>query len=216
MQRDLDLEVAQILIRPFSKNLRKPSTLEVKKYLRLANGCPKSCVSEGWIKNMMNWDLYTHPRSEEFVATTTLAEKISLSKEWKNYMDKHQIYLSFYEWHYTRLTMVPMLKPISAPLISCPVQTLSMSELGKEIRKLKTTQKDEEKKREEETCQFKHQQYHILANIRIQDLNFRLKTLIDTGSDLNILNQHVIPVAYWEKAELTVAGLGNVLTNISY
>lgn len=62
----------------------------------------------------------------------------------------------------------------------------------------------------------KHQQYHILIHLRIQDLNFRLKTLLDTGSDLNLLNKHVIPVAYWEKTNLIVSGLGNILTKISY
>jgi hypothetical protein len=47
-----------------------------------------------------------------------------------------------------------------------------------------------------------------LIRIKIQDLHFRLKTLIDTGSDLNLLNKHVIPVSLWEKTELTVTGLG--------
>jgi hypothetical protein len=55
-----------------------------------------------------------------------------------------------------------------------------------------------------------------LIELKIQDLNFRLKTLIDTGSDLNLLNKHVIPVSLWEKTELTVTGLGNVLNNISF
>jgi hypothetical protein len=40
--------------------------------------------------------------------------------------------------------------------------------------------------------------------------------LIDTGSDLNLLNKHVIPVSLWEKTDLTVTGLGNVLNTISF
>jgi hypothetical protein len=40
--------------------------------------------------------------------------------------------------------------------------------------------------------------------------------LIDTGSDLNLLNKHVIPVSLWEKTELTVTGLGNILNTISF
>jgi hypothetical protein len=111
------------------------------------------------------------------------------------------------------------LTPISAPLISCPVHTLYVSDLGQELKKLKEKQKQTEKKEEEkqeEECKLKHQQYHVMVDLQIQDLNFRLKTLIDTGSDLNLLNKHVIPVAYWEKTELQVSGLGNILTNISF
>lgn len=88
MKQNLDTEVATRLNKPFAKNLRKPSSSEVHKFLRLAKGCPKSCVSEVWMKNMMNWDLYTHPRSENFAASTSLTVKIALSIEWKDYMDK--------------------------------------------------------------------------------------------------------------------------------
>lgn len=166
MERDFDLEIEQRLLRPFAKNLRRPSSLEVKKYLRLAKGCPQNCVSEAWMKNMMNWDLYTHPRSEEFANATTLDQKISLSMEWKSFMDKHHIYLSFYEWYYTRLTLTTALKPISALLIACPVQTLSVSDLGREIQKIKETQRQEDKKKkDEENYPVKHQQYHILVDI---------------------------------------------------
>jgi hypothetical protein len=61
-----------------------------------------------------------------------------------------------------------------------------------------------------------HQPYHVSLTFRIQDLHFKLKTLLDTGSDLNLLNKNVIPVAYWQKTSLNVSGLGNVLTNISH
>jgi hypothetical protein len=55
-----------------------------------------------------------------------------------------------------------------------------------------------------------------LIELKIQDLHFRLKTLIDTGSDLNMLNKHVIPVSLWEKTQATVTGLGNIPNNISF
>lgn len=208
MHRNLDQEISERLRKPFAKNLRKPSSTEVRKYLRLAKGCPKCVISETWMKNMMNWDLYTHPRAESFASSTSITDKIALAMDWKAYMDKHQIYLSFYEWYYSQLTLAPSLTPISAPLISCPVQPLSLSDLGREIQKLKELQKQEEKhEKEEENCKLKHQQYHILSSLRIQGLNFKLKTLLDTGSDLNLLNKHVIPVAYWEKITLTISGL---------
>jgi hypothetical protein len=42
----------------------------------------------------------------------------------------------------------PQLKPISAPLISCPVQTLSISDLGREIKKSKSLRKKKKKKKQ--------------------------------------------------------------------
>jgi hypothetical protein len=129
MIRDMDKEVEERLTKPFAKNLRKPSALEIKRYLRIAKGCPKSLVSEVWMKNMMNWDLYTHPRSLEFANSTSLTEKIALAQDWKDFMEKKRfIFLSM-------SGIIPSftisIKTSSAPLISCPVHTLSLSDLGK-------------------------------------------------------------------------------------
>jgi hypothetical protein len=66
MQQSIDEEIMRRLSIPFAKNIRKPSCTEIRKYLRLAKGCSKESVSETWIKNMMNWDLYTHPRENTF------------------------------------------------------------------------------------------------------------------------------------------------------
>jgi len=55
-----------------------------------------------------------------------------------------------------------------------------------------------------------------LIELKIQDLHFKLKTLIDTGSDLNMLNKHVIPVSLWEKTQAMVVGLGNIPNDISF
>jgi hypothetical protein len=185
----LEHEINERLLKPFSKNLRQPSRCEIKRYLRMAKGCPKHLVSESWMKNMMNWDLYTHPRSEVFAKITTIEEKIELAKQWKIYMEDHQVYLSFYEWYYTNLKLSAPLTPVSAPLIACPIKTLSLSDLGKELQELKKKQKQEEEEAKAQECKLQHQQFHVLIDLRIQDLNFRLKTLIDTGSDLNLLHK---------------------------
>jgi len=135
-------------------------------------------------------------------------------------MDRTSQYLSFYVWYNTRNSRSPILAPLKASLVSCSVAALSLSDIGKEISKLKNLkseeEKEEEKKKFKDTCRLQHQQYHVLTELKIQDLHFRLKTLIDTGSDLNMLNKHVIPVSLWEKIELTVTGLGIVLNTISF
>jgi hypothetical protein len=180
MGQNLDEEITARLKLPFAKNLRKPSSTEVHKFLRRAKGCPKSSISEVWMKNMLNWDLYTHPRAQEFAASTTLEEKIDLANKWKAYMEKNHLYLSFYEWYHTQLSLKP-LKPSSTSLISCPVKTLTLSDLKQELKLVKGLAAETERQKEEQ-CKIHHQPYHVLLTYRIQDLHFSLKTLLDTGS----------------------------------
>lgn len=60
-------------------------------------GCKNHMVDMQWIKNMLNWDLYTHPKAESFDLSTQYPERIRLSYEWKTYMKKESIWLCFYE-----------------------------------------------------------------------------------------------------------------------
>jgi hypothetical protein len=50
-------------------------------------------VKEDWIKNMLNWDLFTHPDAEQFSKTTPDNEKVALSMAWQNYMKER--YMDF-------------------------------------------------------------------------------------------------------------------------
>jgi len=48
------------------EDLRKPSTPEIIKFLSLMRGCKKSKVKLDWMKDMLNWDLLTHPDAKAF------------------------------------------------------------------------------------------------------------------------------------------------------
>jgi hypothetical protein len=61
-----------------------------------------------------------------------------------------------------------------------------------------------------------HQKYHVLIKIKIQDQVFKLKSLIDSGSDLNILHKDIIPSIYWNKTDHSVIGLGNKSIQMNY
>jgi hypothetical protein len=61
-------------------------------------GCKKQKVNSEWMKAMLNWDLFTHPCAEDFASNSSDEEKLSLSKEWKDYMDEKDMFISFYEW----------------------------------------------------------------------------------------------------------------------
>ena len=94
---------------------------------------------------MLNWDLFTHPDPEQFSNTTPDNQKVALSMAWKNYMDKKDIWISFYEWKTQQAFLATFCKkqmennhlsvlpknPILAPLVSFPIQTISISYLGK-------------------------------------------------------------------------------------
>ena len=106
-------------------------------------GCNKYGVKSDWMKDMLNWDLFTHPNAEAFAENNSYEEKVNLSKEWKDFMDKKDMFISFYEWKIQRTFSIPRncskkaLKPHTTRLTCCSVQTLSIPDLGKEIGKLK-------------------------------------------------------------------------------
>ena len=50
----------------------------------------------------------------------------------------------------------------------------------------------------------------------IKEKRFRPKTLLDTGSDLNILNKEIIPIQFWHKTQQSAIGLGNQPTQLLY
>jgi hypothetical protein len=48
------------------EDMRRPSYPEIKKFLSLLKGCRKDIVKKEWMKEMLNWDLFTHPKAEDF------------------------------------------------------------------------------------------------------------------------------------------------------
>ena len=50
------------------------------------------------MKQMLNWDIYTHPKADSFGLTHSCEDKIKLSEEWKDYMERNNTWISFYSW----------------------------------------------------------------------------------------------------------------------
>lgn len=50
------------------------------------------------MKEMLNWDLFTNPKVEEFGKSHTIEKKRKLTEDWKHYMEVHSSWISFYEW----------------------------------------------------------------------------------------------------------------------
>jgi hypothetical protein len=103
------------------------------------------------MKGMLNWDLFSHPDAERFSKSISDKEKLALSTNWQEYMTKNNVWISFYEWktqqqilstfHKRSTTLKysckPSLHPLPTTLISFPVQTISISDLGRKIGNLK-------------------------------------------------------------------------------
>ena len=53
-------------------------------------------------------------------------------------------------------------------------------------------------------------------DIMIKGKRFRLKTLLDTGSDLNLLNKEIILVQFWHKTQQSAISLGNQPSQLLY
>jgi hypothetical protein len=169
IQSTLDMEIQTRQATYFPKDIKRPSSPEIHKFLRLSKGCSKQRQNPEWMKNMLNWDLYTHPKAKIFAKQTPDSEKLKLAADWKAFMDQRNMYISFHEWHISRPKSKPYLAPQKASLISCPVNTLSVSDLGKEISRIKKVRQQEQEK---ESLQVQHQQYHVLIELKIQDLEF--------------------------------------------
>jgi hypothetical protein len=184
-------------------------------------GCKKDIVNVEWMKEMLNWDLFTHPKAEAFAKKTSNEEKIELALQWKHFMDSEEIFISFYEWNVLkekpRRSCSKILIPQRENPICCLVQTLFVSDIGREIGRLKKSIRAQKNNIEQEQIlQVEHKKYHVLIELKIQGIPFKLKALIDTGSDLNMLHKDIILVSLWKKAQALVVGLGNIPNKISF
>jgi len=82
--------------------------------------------------------------------------------------------------------------------------------------KTEESKEDSTGQKKDQVLQISHQKYHVLINLQIQGMPFQLKTLIDTGSDLNLLHKNIIPVKFWQKSQASVVGIGNIPTKIFF
>jgi hypothetical protein len=86
--QNIDIKVRQSAY--FPKDIKKPSSSEILKFLRLMKGCSKENINREWMKNMMNWDLYTHPDARDFAKRTSNSEKLRLVESWKKIYGKRK------------------------------------------------------------------------------------------------------------------------------
>ena len=80
------------------EDYKKPSVTEMQKLFTLMDGCKKHKLGTQWMKEMLNWDIYTHPEEKYFGLSHTSEEKLRLSQEWKEFMDKSHSWISFSVW----------------------------------------------------------------------------------------------------------------------
>jgi hypothetical protein len=62
----------------------------------------------------------------------------------------------------------------------------------------------------------RYQKYYIKIQLEVCQEIFSLTTLIDTGSDINLLEKNKIPAKYWAPSFGSTVGLGNKDTSFQY
>lgn len=83
---------------PVPDDCKKPAVMEMHKFFSLMDGCFKFEISEKWMREMLNWDLFTNPQAKEFDHTYSPQAKKTLAEEWKHYMEVNNSWISFYSW----------------------------------------------------------------------------------------------------------------------
>ena len=68
------------------------------KCINYLEGCPKHKIDAQWMKNNLNWDVYTHLEAREFNLSKTSEQKFTLYLEWKDYMEVSNSWISIYAW----------------------------------------------------------------------------------------------------------------------
>ena len=93
-----DRLIPECRFKDLPKDCKRPSVPEIHKFYTLMDGCSKHQIPASWMKQMLNWDIYTHPQGTEFGLSHTPEEKIALANEWKAFMEKENVWISFYSW----------------------------------------------------------------------------------------------------------------------
>lgn len=94
--------IPECRFRDLPEDCKRPSVVEIQKFYTLMDGCPKFRIPAQWMKQMLNWDIYTHPEADAFGSSHSPEEKVKLANEWKKYMEKKEIWISFYSWKKVR------------------------------------------------------------------------------------------------------------------
>jgi len=62
----------------------------------------------------------------------------------------------------------------------------------------------------------RYQKYYVKVKLEINNEVFMLTALLDTGSDMNLINKELILAKYWLPSCGSVVGLGNVNTDFNF
>ena len=84
----------------------KVSENEIRKFLLLYKGISPYNESDTWMKKMLNWDLITHEKHDEYFDEVHIQENPTEFKKmhkdaWVKWMKTMNCWISFYEWYYS-------------------------------------------------------------------------------------------------------------------
>lgn len=83
---------------PALDDCKKPPVPEMHKFFTLMDGYKKYKIDSQWMKEMLNWDIYTHLEAEQIGLNHSVEEINNMSQEWKIFMQETNSWISFYVW----------------------------------------------------------------------------------------------------------------------
>jgi hypothetical protein len=98
------------------------------------------------------------------------------------------------------------LESFPPPLEDAPFENLIQEQTSEEMQGIPGMQ----------VLPIKYQKYYIKIQLEIYQEIFSLTSLIDTGSDINLLDKNKIPAKYWAPSFGSAIGLGNKDTDFQY
>lgn len=78
-----DFLIPECRFKDFPEDVKRPSVPEIQKFYTLMDGCKKHKIPAQWMKQMINWDFFTHPETDEFAVSHPPEQKKALALEWK-------------------------------------------------------------------------------------------------------------------------------------
>jgi len=84
----------------------KPTKAEIQKFLRIYKGISPYNSQDEWMKNMMSWDIFTHPKASQFQQEMEQSQdpkafRCQMKEEWISYMKENNLWISFYEFYFS-------------------------------------------------------------------------------------------------------------------